>query len=87
MLIFKSFFFALISALTLYIGNVSNLPPKRGGHPTPPTNPYLRPWKDLLYRAIPNVGIVNVNSTIQGRSECAYSERQFHYTGPFRVWV
>ena len=31
-------FFALISALTLYIRNVSNLPPKRGGgRPTPPS--------------------------------------------------
>ena len=44
MLIFKRVIFALISALTLYIGNVSNLPPKRGGRPTPPTPPpYLRP--------------------------------------------
>ena len=31
MSIFKRVLFALISALTLYIGNVSNLPPKKGG--------------------------------------------------------
>ena len=31
MLHFKKVVFALISPLTLYIGNVSNLPPKRGG--------------------------------------------------------
>ena len=39
MLIFKRVIFALISALTLYIGNVYNLPPKRSGRPTPPTPP------------------------------------------------
>ena len=33
--------FALVSALTLYAGNVKHLPPKRAGRPTPP--PFLRP--------------------------------------------
>ena len=36
MLIFKRVIFALISALTLYIGNVLMLPPKRGGSSDPP---------------------------------------------------
>ena len=46
MLIFKRVIFALISALTLYIGNVSNLPPKRGGgggSSDPPTPPLPTP--------------------------------------------
>ena len=40
MLIFKRVIFALISVLTLYIGN---LPPKRGGRATPPTPPTYAP--------------------------------------------
>ena len=44
MSIFKRVLFALISAPTLYIGNVSNSPQKGGGGssdpPTPPTPPY-----------------------------------------------
>ena len=39
MLIFKRVIFALIIALTLYIGNVYNFSPKKGGRPTPPTPP------------------------------------------------
>ena len=45
MLSFKKVVFALISSLTLYIGNVQNLPLKMGGRPTPdtPPPPFLRP--------------------------------------------
>ena len=39
MLILKRVIFALISAPTRYIGNVSNLHPKSGGRPTPPPPP------------------------------------------------
>ena len=43
MLIFKRVIFALISALTIYIANVYNLPPKRGSsdplNPTPLPTP------------------------------------------------
>ena len=53
MSIFKRVLFALIYALTIYIGNVYNFPPKRGGHPTPPAPlpdppPYLQPWAMAL---------------------------------------
>ena len=45
MLFFKRVVFALISSLTLYIGNVYNLPPKRGGGGSsePPDLPFSTP--------------------------------------------
>ena len=56
---FKKYFFALISTLTLYVGNVSNLPPSKkkggGGGPTPPpppTPPFLRPYHPPMARPL-----------------------------------
>ena len=53
MLLFKNVIFTLISPLTLYIGNVYFLPPKRGSRPTPPpTLPFLRPCHGLVIEAL-----------------------------------
>ena len=44
MLLFKKVLFALISSLTLYIGNEMQLGGRRHVHPEPPPPPFLRPW-------------------------------------------